>query len=64
MTAWEDERKEADAAALEDDPVPDEKTRRETQEEKLREQVEKDQAFLEEFADKLKENGVEVIENI
>lgn len=64
MKAWEDERKEADAQALEDEPVPDEKTRREEIEEKMRELLEKDSAFLEEFADKLKENGVEVIDNI
>lgn len=64
MKAWEDERKEADAQALEDEPVPDEKTRREEIEEKMRELLEKDSAFLEEFAEKLKENGVEVIDTI
>lgn len=64
MTAWEEERVEADKQALEDDPVPDEKTRRENIEEKMREQLEKDTAFLEEFSEKLKENGVEVIDNI
>lgn len=64
MKAWDEERKEADAAALEDDPVKDEKTRREEIEEKMREQIEKDNAALEELSDKLKENGVEVIDNI
>lgn len=64
MEAWETERKDADAQALEDEPVPDEKTRREEIETKMDEQIEKDVAFLESFAEKLKENGVEVIDNI
>lgn len=64
MKAWDEERTEADKAALEDDPVKDEKTRREEIEEKMREQIDKDTAFLEEFAEKMKENGVEVIEGI
>ena len=37
MKTWDEERKETDAAALEDDPVKDEKTRREEIEEKMRE---------------------------
>lgn len=64
MKGWEDERVEADKQALEDDPVPDEKTRRENIEEKMREQLEKDTAFLDELAEKLKENNVEVIDGI
>lgn len=64
MKAWDEERTEADKAALEDDPVPDEKTRREAIEEKMREQLEKDTNFLDEFSEKLKENGVEVIDGI
>ena len=64
MKAWEDERSEADKQALEDDPVPDQKTRREALEEKLREQIEKDTAFLDDFAEKMKENGVEVIDGL
>lgn len=35
MDAWEAERKDADAQALEDEPVPDEKTRREEIETKM-----------------------------
>lgn len=64
MKAWEEERVEADKQALEDDPVPDEKTRREALEEKLRELLDKDTAFLDEFAEKMKENGVEVIDGL
>jgi adenylate/nucleoside-diphosphate kinase len=64
MKAWDEERKDADAQALEDDPVPDEKTRREEIEEKMREQIEKDNGYLDELSEKLKENGVEVIDNI
>lgn len=64
MNAWDEERKAADEQALEDDPVPDEKTRREAIEEKMREQIEKDGAYLEELAEKFREAGVEVIDNI
>jgi adenylate/nucleoside-diphosphate kinase len=64
LKAWEEERVEADKQALEDDPVPDEKTRRETIEEKMRELLDKDTAFLDEFAEKMKENGVEVIDGL
>lgn len=64
IKTWDEERKETDKQALEDDPVPDEKTRREAIEEQMRTQLEKDAAFLEEFVEKMKENGVEVIENL
>jgi len=64
MAAWEEERKAADEQALEDDPVPDEKTRREAIEEKLKEQIDKETAYLEELTEKFRENGVDVIDNI
>jgi uncharacterized membrane protein len=49
---------------LEDEPVPDITSRREGIEEKMRELLEKDTAFLDDFAEKMKENGVEVIDGL
>lgn len=64
MKAWDEERIEADKQALEDEPVPDITSRREGIEEKMRELLEKDTAFLDDFAEKMKENGVEVIDGL